>query len=68
MLFGCFYARFLTAIKIRAPTMAIAMMMATPTPTTYISVGGKVKVGGGDAVGAAAFTTNAVCACDGQYE
>ena len=58
-----FYGRFLSTSN---PSMAIAMIMATPVPRMYISVGGKANVGCGDGVGAASFTTKAVSACDGQ--
>ena len=64
---GCvFYGRFLIAISIIAPTTAIAAIIATPTPMTYISVGGSAISGYGDAVGVAASTENAVIAFDGQ--
>ena len=56
------------AINNIAPTIAIAMMMATPMPRTYMSVGGKVTAGCAVGVGAAASTTKAVSACDGQYD
>ena len=46
--------------------MAIAMIIATPVPRMYISVGGKATVGCAVGVGAASFTTKAVSACDGQ--
>ena len=46
--------------------MAIAMIIAVPMPKTYMSVGGAAATGCWVGVGAAASTTNAVSACDGQ--
>jgi hypothetical protein len=62
-LIGFCYGRFLI---INSVAIAIAMMMATPMPRTYISVGGKASEGCAVGVGAASFTTKAVSACDGQ--
>jgi predicted RNA methylase len=66
MIFGV-YGRFLSIIIVNAPTMAIATMIATPAPITYISV---LDVATGCCVGvaAASLTTNAVCELDGQYD
>jgi hypothetical protein len=50
--------------RISNPDIAIAMIIATPVPMMYISVGGKATVGGCVGVVAASFTTKAVCACD----
>ena len=58
-----FYGRFLS---ISSPTMAIAMIMATVEMVKYISVGGKLTTGYGDAVGAACITAKAFCEDDGQ--
>ncbi len=48
--------------------MAIAMIMATVDATKYISVGGKLTCGYGDAVGCGALTANDDSAYDGQYD
>jgi hypothetical protein len=63
-----FYGRFLIAISIRAPTRAIATMIATTPAAMYISVGGKTVTGAGEGVGAASSTEKAVTAWDGQYD
>jgi hypothetical protein len=47
-----FYGRFLSISIIKAPIMAIAIIMATVEMAKYISVGGKLTIGYGDAVGA----------------
>jgi len=54
-----YYGRFLTAISIRAPTIAIATIIAAAATAMYISVEGKgfAATGYGDAVGAAALAT-----------
>lgn len=59
------YGRFLIAISSTTPTMAIAIIIAIPTPTMYISVGGKLTVGYGDAVGAGMAALKCVSAFDG---
>jgi hypothetical protein len=50
-----FYGRFLSISIIKAPIMAIAMIMATVEMAKYVSVGGKLTTGYGDAVGAVAL-------------
>jgi hypothetical protein len=50
-----FYGRFLSISIIKAPIMAIAIIMATVEMAKYISVGGKMVTGYGDAVGAGAL-------------
>ena len=67
-LFVCalfYYGLFLSNSK---PTMAIAIMIAMVLKAKYISVGGKVTSGYGDAVGAAESTAKLVSANDGQYD
>jgi hypothetical protein len=61
----CFYGRFLSIFTITTPTMAIAIIMATVEIAKYISVGGKLTTGYGDAVGAACIMLKAVCEDDG---
>jgi hypothetical protein len=46
--------------------MAMAIITAIPVPTTYISVGGKLITGYGEAVGEAESTAKLVSECDGQ--
>jgi hypothetical protein len=48
--------------------MAIAIIMATVEMAKYISVGGKLTTGYGDAVGAAGSTTKAASAYEDQYD
>ena len=62
----CFYGRFLSVRIVIAKPIAIAIIIAAAAAPMYISVGGKLATGTGDAVGAAGSTTNAVSACDGQ--
>ena len=45
------YGRFLNISTIMAPTMAIATIIAATPAAMYISVGGKLATGYGDAVG-----------------
>ena len=56
------YGRLLTAIKIRAPTMAIAKIIAAVAAAMYISVGGKLATGIGETVGATSAILKAVSA------
>ena len=58
----CCYGFFLSISK---PTMAIAIIMAIVLAAKYISIGGKLTTGYGDAVGAAALTANEDSAYDG---
>ncbi len=51
----CFYGRFLSNTIVMAKPMAIAIIIAITPATMYISKGGKVATGFGDAVGAAAL-------------
>ena len=44
------------------------MIIATPVPKTYISVGGKVTTGYGDGVGAASVTPKDASEYDDQYD
>jgi hypothetical protein len=60
------YGRFLTAIRIRAPTIAIATIIAIAAAAMYISVGGRTVIGYGDAVATAAPTAKLASAVDGQ--
>ena len=48
--------------------MAIAIIMAIVEMVKYVSVGGKLTTGYGDAVGAAGTTKKAVSADDCQYD
>jgi hypothetical protein len=57
-----FYGRFLSNSTV---AIAIAMIMATVEMVKYVSVGGKVTVGYGDAVGAGALAVKDVSALDG---
>ena len=59
-----FYGRFLTAVSIRTPTIAIATIIATAATPMYISVGGNTVTGYGDAVAGAALAYKAVVADD----
>lgn len=59
------YGRFLIAISIRAPTTAMAAIIAIPVPITYISVGGRVNCGCGVVVGAVGSTAKLVSEDDG---
>ncbi len=51
-----FYGRFLSVTIVIAKPMAIAMIIAAPVTAKYISVGGSVTSGYGDAVAAASPT------------
>ena len=58
--------RFLSNITITAPSTAIAAMIATPMPKTYVSVIDGGSGSGAAASGGAGSTTNEVSADDGQ--
>ena len=61
MFLVAFYGRFLRiSIASTAPTMAIAMIMATVEMAKYVSVGGKLTTGYGAAVGAGALAVKYV--------
>jgi hypothetical protein len=62
------YGRFLMAAKSTAPTIAMAIMIATPMPMMYMSLFGTVISGYGDAVGAAGSTAKLASECEGQYD
>lgn len=51
-----FYGRFLMDISIRAPTIAIAIMIPTTPRARYMSVCGAAVTGAGEGVGAASET------------
>jgi hypothetical protein len=62
------YGRFLSTSIVIAKPMAIAAIIAAVAAAMYISVGGKLATGYGDAVGAAEETTKLFSADDGQYD
>jgi len=57
-----FYGLFLTAISIKAPTIATAIIIAMPVPMMYISVEGILISGYGEAVGVDSPIAMYVCA------
>ena len=59
------YGRFLTAIKMTAPTSAIATMIAAVAPTMYMSVFDAGASGSGVGVAGEGSTANEVTALEG---
>lgn len=61
-----FYGRFLSISIVIAKPMTIATIIAAAAAAMYISVGGNVIAGCGDAVGVAGSTEKLVSEDDGQ--